>query len=109
DEKKKQAFDPWAYSWVGASAVNGQYERRVEEIREYFVSKGLNKEFCDVGVAEMALQPTNIELLQVVLQQLNEQKRGTETLALLDVATSRTLAKNKIPEGHTKRSFETTL
>lgn len=106
DEKSRTpAFDPDRSFWTGASAVNQQYADRVREIYDYFQSIGASKDFTDVGIAEMELQPTNLGLLETVLDALREQERGMDALALIGRSRAATVEKGRIPEGYTRRSL----
>lgn len=109
DRSSAPAFDPDRYYWTGATAVNQQYDDRVREIFDYFQTIGASKEYSDVGIAEMELQPTNLSLLDSVLEALQEQERGTDALALIAKSRAATLDRGRIPEGYTRQLLAITL
>ena len=62
-------------------STNQQYSQRLSSLQTFFQSKGWNDEFIDVGLEEMALQPTNSYLYSTIFNAL----RRSGVLCLLPV------------------------
>jgi tetratricopeptide (TPR) repeat protein len=112
-DESEDEKDPWASTYRSSYRYSSwyqqnssQYQTRLNELKEFFETKGYITEYLDLAVAEMRLQPANATLLDStwwVFEQVED--REEQARDLMRFMRDRAAETGRTPPGYTQESW----